>query len=240
MDTDQQASSDAARAGALSLLRQGERFLLTGHMRPDGDCVGAQAALCRTLEALGKTVYIVNPDPVQVQFDYLTRECNYRTFTGGDLPAHDVVCLLDFSELQRTGALAEPIAKADSKKLVIDHHLFHGEPWWDEAYVDCSASATGILVQRIAVKLGVELDRVGALGVYTSLVTDTGWFKYSNTDAETLRVAGEMVAAGVDPHQVAAHNRGSLPAAAVAALRAAEDRSYLDIDIATVSICALG
>ena len=202
METDQQAASQAARESALSILRKGERFLLTGHMRPDGDCVGAQAALCRVLESLGKTVYIVNPDPVQAQFDYLSGECTYRTYKGGDLPAHDVVCLLDFSELQRTGALAEPIAKADSKRVVIDHHLFHGEPWWDAAYVDCGASATGLLVYRIAAELGVELDRVGALGVYTSLVTDTGWFKYSNTDAETLRVAGEMVAAGVDPHVV--------------------------------------
>jgi len=206
MDTDQQAPQQATdlagREQALSLLREGERFLLTGHMRPDGDCIGAQAALCRLLESLGKTVFIVNPDPIQAQFDYLASECTYRTFSGGDLPAHDVVCLLDFSELERTGALAAPIAKAASKKLVIDHHLFHGDPWWDAAYVDCGASATGLLVHRIATEMGATLDRVGALGVYTSIVTDTGWFKYSNTDAETLRVAGEMVAAGVDPHRV--------------------------------------
>lgn len=202
MDTDQRAPERAGRERALSLLAEGERFLLTGHVRPDGDCIGAQAALCRLLETLGKTVYIVNPDPVQAQFDYLTRELTYRSYTGGDLPAHDVVCLLDFSELHRTGSLAAPIEAADSKKVVIDHHLFHGEPWWDAAYVDCTASATGLLVHRIAGELGVKLDRVGALGVYTSIVTDTGWFKYSNTDAETLRVAGEMVEAGVDPHVV--------------------------------------
>jgi len=202
MDTDRSTAEGTAREQALRLLREGERFLLTGHVRPDGDCIGAQAALYRLLESLGKTAYIVNPDPVQAQFDYLSRECPYRVYSGGDLPAHDVVCMLDFCELERTGPLAAPIRAAESKKLVIDHHLSHGEPWWDAAYVDCGASATGLLVYRIARDLGVELDAVGAHGVYTSIVTDTGWFKYSNTDAETLRVAGEMVAAGVDPHRI--------------------------------------
>ena len=64
--------------------------------------------------------------------------------------------------------------------------------------MDVTASATGLLVYRIAQQLGVELDQCGAEGVFTSMVTDTGWFKYSNTDSETLRVAGELLAAGVD------------------------------------------
>ena len=189
----------AERERALALLRDAERFLLVGHVRPDGDCIGAQAALARVLGALGKQVWIVNPDPVQPQFDYLARECRYHAFNGADLPVHDVACLLDFCELSRTGEMAAPLAAAPSKKLVVDHHLFHGEPWWDAAYVDPSASATGLLVGRIAAELGVELDSVAAQGVFTSIVTDTGWFKYSNTDAETLRVAGELVERGVDP-----------------------------------------
>jgi phosphoesterase RecJ-like protein len=192
----------AARLRALSLLREGERFVLTGHVRPDGDCIGSQAALARILESLGKQVWILNPDPVQEQFDYLTENIRYGVYRGGDLPAHDVVALLDFSELSRTGPLADPLAAAPSKKLVIDHHVFEGEPWWDEAYVDCTASATGLLVHRIGKELGIELDALGAAGVFTSMVTDTGWFKYSNTDAETLRVAGELVELGVKPHEL--------------------------------------
>ena len=47
--------------------------------------------------------------------------------------------------------------------------------------------------------LGAKLDPHGALGVFTSLATDTGWFKYGNTDAEALRVASELVELGVRP-----------------------------------------
>jgi bifunctional oligoribonuclease and PAP phosphatase NrnA len=190
---------DTQQAQALEALRSGSRFLLTGHVRPDGDCIGAQAALCRVLQAMGKEVFILNPDPLQEQFDYLAKDCRYRTYTGGDLPVHDWVVFLDFCELSRCGPLAAPIQAARSKKLIVDHHLFHGEPWWDAAFVDVRASATGLLVRRMARGLGVELDATAARGVFTSIVTDTGWFKYSNTDAETFAVAAELVERGVDP-----------------------------------------
>ena len=187
---------------ALDVLRSAERVLLTGHERPDGDCIGAQAALSRVLEAMGKKVWILNPGPPEPQYSYLSDECRYGSYTGQNLPVHDVVCLLDGGELSRTGALAEPLAKAPSKKVVIDHHIPPSEPWWDAVFADVTASATGLLVWRIAKALGVELDRVACEGVFTSMVTDTGWFKYSNTDAETLAVASEVVAAGVSPNRL--------------------------------------
>ena len=190
------------QTAALDLLRGGERFVLSGHMRPDGDCIGAEAALANALRELGKEVWIVNPDPIDRQFDYLTGPNDYRVFRGGDLPRHDVSVLLDCSVLSRCGDLGVALEAAPSKKLVVDHHIHEGDAWWDAAYVDVTASATGLLCYRIAAQLGVELDPVGAAGVFTSMVTDTGWFKYSNTDAETLRVAGDLVARGVDSSAV--------------------------------------
>jgi len=192
---------DPGSLRALDLLRRGRRFLICGHARPDGDCIGAEAALARALSGLGKTAEVMNPDPVEPRFAYLARECSYGSFRG-TLPEHDVAVLLDFSELSRTGPMAPALARATSKKLVVDHHIHHGEPWWDEAFLDSSASATGLLVYRIARALGAPFDAVAARGVFTSIVTDTGWFKYSNTDAETLRVASEMVALGADPNAI--------------------------------------
>ncbi|MSR63838.1 MAG: bifunctional oligoribonuclease/PAP phosphatase NrnA [Planctomycetes bacterium] len=190
---------DEEQERALSVLRSERSFLLVGHVRPDGDVIGAQGALARGLQALGKEVRILNADPPPAVFDYLTRELPYAVYGGGPLPAHDVVVLLDFNELSRTGSMAAPLASAGSKKLVIDHHPYEGRPWWDACYVDVRAAATGLLVRRILRALGAPLDRVGAMAVFTSLVTDTGWFRYSNTDAETLSLAGELVSLGVEP-----------------------------------------
>ena len=194
--------SEAARQAALELVRGAQRFLLLGHRSPDGDCAGSQAALASALESLGKQVWILNPDPLPPSLEHLSRARRFGVWRGGDLPAHDVAVALDFSEFSRCGDLREPVAAAPSRKLVVDHHPVHGEPWWDAAWLDVGASSTGVLVHRIAGALGARLDAAGALGVFTSLVTDTGWFKYSNTDAESLRVASEMVELGVDPSRM--------------------------------------
>ena len=184
---------------ALEVLTRGQSFLLVGHQRPDGDCVGGQGGLARGLSSLGKQVHILNPDPLGPEFTYLTEELEYGAWAGS-LPQHDVCVLLDFNELSRTGEMAEAIAAHDSLKLVIDHHPPRGEPWWDAAYLDPSASATGLLVWRLLQSLGAEVDAVAAAAVYTSLATDTGWFRYSNTDAETMAVGAELLARGVDPY----------------------------------------
>jgi phosphoesterase RecJ-like protein len=121
---------------------------------------------------------------------------------GSALPPHDLLVMLDGGDLARTGPLAARFTASTAKKLVIDHHVHDGDEWWDAAYVDVRASATGLLVYRLARALGVALDEVAARAVFTSLVTDTGWFRYSNTDAETLAVASELIASGVRPSQV--------------------------------------
>lgn len=210
----------------LAALQAAEVIVLTGHERPDGDCIGAQAGLARVLEALGKEVVILNPDPPEDAFDYLAGELSYGTYPADPLPEHDLAVLLDISELGRCGALAEPLAAAPSKKLVIDHHVHHGEEWWDLAFVDCTASATGLLVFRLAEALGVALDPVASRGLFTSLVTDTGWFKYSNTDAETLEVASKLIAGGVKPDElygaIFQRNPPALPHELGSALRSLE------------------
>lgn len=193
--------TDAQRA-AVELLRASQRVILTGHVRPDGDCIGAQAALSRVLESEGKVVTILNPDPPEPQYDYLARACRYGVDEGADLPEHDLLVLLDCAQLSRTGDLAARFEQAASRKLVIDHHILAGERWWDAAFHDVRAAATGLLVHRIASALDIELDAIAAAGVFTSLVTDTGWFKYSNTDSETFAVASELVRAGVRPAEL--------------------------------------
>ncbi|MEQ1893974.1 MAG: bifunctional oligoribonuclease/PAP phosphatase NrnA [Planctomycetota bacterium] len=200
------ASPDPAaaveQARALEILRSARRFVLVGHVRPDGDCLGSQGALARGLIGLGKEVTILNADKPAPAFDYLTRVLPYRVYAGGELPPHDVVALLDFNELSRTGPMAAAIARAGSQKLVVDHHPFQGAPWWDASYVDVSAAATGVLVWRILRALGAPLDALVARAVFTTLVTDTGWFRYSNTDRETFALAGELVALGAEPARI--------------------------------------
>jgi phosphoesterase RecJ-like protein len=187
---------------ALGLLQNANRILLTGHIRPDGDCIGAQAALYPLLKSMGKQVFVINSHEPEVQFEYLRADVPFEVMVDGQLPEHDLVILLDCSELSRTGAMADILEALPCKKMVIDHHVLPEHAWWDGAIVDTSASATGVLIYRLAQHLGYELPAVARLGVFTSIVSYTGWFKYSNTDGETLKIAGELVSQGLAPEQI--------------------------------------
>lgn len=186
-------------APMLAALRGAQSILLAGHERPDGDCLGAQAALRSVLTAMGKRVTILNPDPPAPDLDFLSEDCTFGHWQGGDLPEHDLLVVLDVGELKRCGDLGAALAAAPSRKAVIDHHVPAPEPWWDVAYLDRGASATGLLVARLARALDIPLSAAAARAVFTSLVTDTGWFRYGNTDGETLELASHLVQAGVEP-----------------------------------------
>ncbi|MEX1024279.1 MAG: bifunctional oligoribonuclease/PAP phosphatase NrnA [Planctomycetota bacterium] len=186
-----------AQRGALAALRSADRVLLTGHVRPDGDCLGSQAALARALELAGHTVRIVNSDLPEDRYDYLARDTRFEAFDG-HLDEFDAIVLLDCHDLDRLDAMAPLVAASQAAKIVVDHHPHEGEAWWNEAFLDPSAAATGCLVWRLALALETPPDSIVDRGVFTALVSDTGWFKYSNTDHETLSIAAEVVGRGLD------------------------------------------
>lgn len=181
------------------LIRSQQSFLLTGHENPDGDCVGAQVALSQMLKGMGKTVHIVNPDPLSANFDFLTEHTTFLCPRNGDpLPEFDVGVLLDCSQLSRVGSLGKSIGACGKTIAVVDHHVGSEDGDGSVFYVDVTAAATGALVRRLHADLGIELTLPAAEGVFLSLVSDTGWFRYSNADAEVFAMAAELVSRGVD------------------------------------------
>jgi phosphoesterase RecJ-like protein len=184
-------------------LRGEHRFLLTGHENPDGDCLGAQVALWHLLRALGRTAHIVNPDPIGRSFDFLTKHTPFAHARADEpLPAFDAVVLLDCCQLSRVGVLGQRLVEQKPTIAVIDHHVGSESGDGSICYVDAKAAATGALVRRLYRELGVPLSAPAAEGVFLSLVSDTGWFRYSNADAEVFAMASELVAAGVDGSRI--------------------------------------
>ena len=181
------------------LLRAQQRFLLTGHENPDGDCLGAETALFHLLRALGKEVAIVNPDPIGKAHDWLQRHTPFGHARANEpLPPFDVAVLLDCSQLSRAGALGQRLQQSGKTIAVVDHHIGSDRGDGSVSFVDPTAAATGALVRRLYRDFGVPLNAAAAEGIFLSLVADTGWFRYSNADAEVFALASELVAFGVD------------------------------------------
>ena len=160
------------------LLRAQQRFLLTGHENPDGDCLGAEAALYHLLKALGKQVVICNPDPIGKAHDFLLQHTPFGHVRGDQpLPPFDVAVLLDCSQLSRVGHIGERLRASGKTIAVIDHHIGSDAGDGTVCYVDPKAAATGALVRRLYRLFDVPLNAAAAEGIFLSLVSDTGWFR---------------------------------------------------------------
>ncbi len=185
-----------------------QRFLITSHIRPDGDAIGSELALYHLLCQRGKTATIYNEDAIPSNYRFLPG-ADAITETLGDTRRFDAAFLLDCSEIDRVGREAGPIGSIPIL-INIDHHVSKG-PFCEIAWNDDQASSTGEMVYRLAVAMGADTNWDVAVNIYTAILTDTGSFRYANTGSETFSIAADLVARGVDPYAVAEQIYESVP-----------------------------
>ena len=188
-------ANDFTRIG--DTLARGRRFLLTSHVRPDGDSLGSQIALALALESLGKTVRIVNRDPVPGPYRAFpaTDRIEVGSSVDGDF---DAAVVLECGEIARAGV-------AGIERLFVlnvDHHTgntgYGALNWYDP-----SAAACGEMVLDLVDALGAPLTRDIATHLYVAVLTDTGSFRHANITARSFELCRRAAAAGVDAAAVA-------------------------------------
>lgn len=202
-------------------LRGCRRLLLSGHIMPDGDSVGSTLALARLLEAGGKLVTAVCPDPVPAMYRFLPGA--EGLVEGKDLQdtGFDTVVLLDCSDPERVGPHVAPyLERPGLPVIVIDHHI-STPPYGDLNYIDPRAAAVGEIIYDLSFVLGVPISPEAGTCLYTAIMTDTGSFRYENTTAGTLRRAAHLVDLGVSPAGVNTAIYEERPLAVIRLLHAA-------------------
>jgi len=188
--------------GMAALFRGLDDFVICGHVNPDGDCLGSQLALGHALRAIGKRAVCLLPSdaPVDPSLSYLPglKDAVCAPGFSGTVQAF-VVC--DVSGPARIGEAAARIQAAAEATFTIDHHRTE-EMGSQYIYVDPDVASNSMIIWELIKALGVKPSYDMALCTYTGLVTDTGNFKYSNTDVAAFQAAAEMTAAGIDPSEV--------------------------------------
>jgi bifunctional oligoribonuclease and PAP phosphatase NrnA len=198
------AKLTAARALAAAF-QPGMRVCLTTHVNPDGDGLGSEAGLTHLLQSLGMQVVVTNPTPTPPRYDFL-----FRSLPGVDrsdeavkeIRRADFIVVLDIGDLGRLGMLAGPVKERGVPVGCIDHHVSGGMLPEGPRYVDPQAAATAALVYEVALGNGWNLTREAARSLYVGILTDTGAFRFSNTDARTLRTAAALLECGLDPESI--------------------------------------
>jgi len=180
-------------------LLEGSRFLIVSHQNPDGDAIGSSLALASGLSGLGKHCDILNVDGVPMNLSWLPLAEQVHLFPD-DGADYDSVVLLDCGAASRTG-FGEDILARGRGVVNIDHHPGNGH-FGGANLVDPEACATAELVYQVLQALPAPIGYSAATAIYTGILTDTGCFRFSNTNSRAFEIASHMVAKGVDPSWV--------------------------------------
>jgi phosphoesterase RecJ-like protein len=185
-----------------SFRRPPGRALMLGHVHPDADVLGTLLALGAALEGRGWSVVYGGPHPAPAALGFLPGIERYAVLPS--VPGtFDVAVLTDCPNPGRTEGLIDQALAQAAVVVNIDHHpdnRRYGHLNW----IDTSAAATGEMVYRLLIELGLPVTPAIATNLFTAIHTDTGSFRYSNVTPETFRIAAELVVAGAEPAAVSA------------------------------------
>lgn len=209
----------------LKELAGAKRIGISGHTRPDGDCVGSCLALKKYIEnAMPEAevkLYIEQPpvifsflygyDTIDSTYGEISKKdskiCTAETFeaktddeteASKNLEKFDVYIALDSGALDRLGNAIDYFKGAD-KTICIDHHESN-VGYADINEIDGDASSTCEMLTRYMLKEYIDVDIAKA--IYTGIVHDTGVFQYSCMKKATFAVVGELVEYGFDSQKI--------------------------------------
>ncbi len=183
----------AARA-----IAEASSIIVTTHINPDGDGVGAGLALVHAFKRMGKKVRFCCPSKVVSNYNFLP---GFEQITAVEDEAAaaktkraDLIISCDAGDLERLGE----VAKVKRTTLInLDHHVTNTR-FGDINVVDVNAESTGVVVEKLLRRMKVPLDRTLGTCLYTTIVFDTGRFMHSNTTAHTFRWTAKLLETGID------------------------------------------
>ena len=185
-----------------NVLKREDHFLITTHIRPDGDSLASVLVLGHVFESLGKKHWIVLDDPIPAKYRFLPGiETILQVQPSLPMNRHDVCVVMDSSTLNRIGSLCG-LVQGCRMIINIDHH-HSNEHFGHLNWVNGDESSTVEMVYAVLVRLGIPLTKDVATLVYAGIVCDTGCFRFPNTTDRSLEICGEMIRKGVSPKYIA-------------------------------------
>jgi bifunctional oligoribonuclease and PAP phosphatase NrnA len=182
--------------------RKADSILITSHTGPDGDSIGCVLSMRSFLGALGKkNITCASQDPVPRIYQWMPGVPNIVNVDGVSGP-YDLVVVLDVAQRDRLGQIGEKLPE-DQKFVIIDHHP-EEHPFGAVNFVDRTYSSCTEIVLDLYDAAGLTPSLDAATAIYVGLVTDTGSFRFGNTDPRAHRNAARLLGLGVDAVDIAA------------------------------------
>ena len=180
-------------------------FILTTHEQPDGDGIGSELALNSLLNRLGKKSIIINSDLTPSRYHFLDIDSEIHTLNDFKLDSNflenNSLMIVDAGEVLRIGSLNKYFGDKIDNYFVIDHHKVKDEDCEnsEKFLIVEDAAATGEIIFDLFRYYNITPNIKEAQAIYTSIVVDTGRFKYERTTSMTHDIASDLIKLGVNP-----------------------------------------
>jgi len=170
---------------------------ISGHVRPDGDCVGSCLGVYNYIKTYYPEVDLhVYLDPIPNIFKFMANSDAIETIDEDSnvIPEHDLFISMDCGDLGRLGPSKKYFKKA-KHTFCVDHHLSK-EAFAEKSYVVPDASSTCELIFQIMDSEKITKEVAECL--YTGIIHDTGVFMHDCTVKSTMEAAGVLMEKGID------------------------------------------
>ena len=196
-------------------IKSAKNILISAHINPDGDALGAlismKCALKNKYNKNADTVFIGKYPDIYGFLPYKNELINAQNFDTNK--SYDVAIALDVASKERMVNIEKTFSNAKFK-INIDHHKTN-IGYGDFNLVDGNASSTGEVLYQLFNDLNIEITKDIAIALYTSILTDTGCFKYKSTTEKSMKYCAELLKYGVKPDKIAQEIYGNKPKAMV-------------------------
>ena len=211
-------SANASYQEIGEIFERHESFVILSHVRPDGDAIGSQLALAFALEAAGKKVRVINEDGLPDNLRFLPGSDRIEQPPAEPVEA-DVAIALDTAAKPRLGEHALHAASKAKLWVNIDHHKSN-PAYGDVNLIDSSSPATGQILYKLIIALGLPMPAESRDSIYVAVSTDTGSFQYPSTTEETYLMAADLIRRGLDVGRINSLTYDSHPFRRVELMRA--------------------
>lgn len=188
------------------IISENEKIFISTHINPDGDSLGSAFAMYHYLKKLGKDCRIINHSEVPLVYSFLNEKEIFNEISDENIAFiknADLGIILDIGDFYRLGEVANIIESNTVETINIDHHPLTENDFFTHNFINLDASSVGEILYSYFSSLGSDIiDKEMMLGIYSAVLTDTGSFRFSNTNQLSHEIAVDAIKMGINISEI--------------------------------------
>ena len=188
------------------IISENEKIFISTHINSDGDSLGSAFAMYHYLKKIGKDCRIINHSEVPLVYSFLNEKEIFNEINDENIAFiknADLGIILDIGDFYRLGEVANVIEGTTIETINIDHHPLTENNFFTHNFINLDASSVGEILYSYFSSLGSDtIDKEMMLGIYSAVLTDTGSFRFSNTNQLSHEIAVDAIKMGINISEI--------------------------------------